>query len=52
MFDDPDFAFHYVRPVAMVTGVMLGYWLINAWLDARQRNRDEQAERMRDVTPR
>jgi hypothetical protein len=49
MFDDPHFAYTYIRPVAVVAGIGLGYWLVNAILDWRDARRQK---RLRNVTPR
>lgn len=47
MMNDPDFAYNVIRPIAVVSGYLIGMRLVWWWLDARERRRT-----MRNVTPR
>ncbi len=49
MFDDPNFAYTYLRPVAVVIGASIGYSLAWNWLDRRIRKREERKLRERTV---
>lgn len=51
MMDDPDFAYNYVRPAAVLAGIFLGAWLINVFLDWRQSEREKRETKARNVTP-
>ncbi len=52
MFDDPNFAYTYLRPVAVVVGASIGYSLAWNWLDRRIRKREEREAAARNVTVR
>lgn len=51
-WDDPDFAYNYVRPVAVVSGCLIGFWLVRDWRAKREERKRERQEAARDVTPR
>lgn len=51
MFDDPDFAYNVLRPIAVVGGWLLAMKLgamLGGWLDSR---RARGAASLRNVTP-
>lgn len=51
MFDDPDFAYNVIRPIAVIGGwlfsIRLG-WALRGWLDSRAARRKPS---MRNITP-
>jgi hypothetical protein len=51
MFDDPNFAYNYIRPVAVMAGLVIGYHMGWNWLDKRLRDREERERRARNITP-
>lgn len=50
--DDPDFMYNYVRPVAVVGGLLFWMWVGGKWREHHERKRAEREKRSRDVTPR
>lgn len=51
MLDDPNFAYTYLRPVAVVIGASIGYALAWNWLDRRIRKQEKGGAAPRNVTP-
>lgn len=51
MFDDPDFAYTYVRPVAVVSGFLIAMWLGAKFREWRDKRRERSTLHMRDITP-
>lgn len=51
-WDDPDFAFNVLRPIAVVSGWCFAIWAGYQWQDRRVRKREERKQSARNITPR